>query len=212
VLVFSAGLLAMQGDFDEARERARRAATRFAELGWTTRASTDVAPVLAQIEQLAGDFAAAERILQESCTTLERGSDRAHDLSHLSTQAAQLADLLCERGDLDQAERWLAVAQRCAARIDADAQLWWRVAGAGIAAGRDDVDRAELYAREAVDLSEKTDALNNRGAAALGLAQALFGRPEAAHWIERAVSLYEQKENIVAAMRARTLLHELSVA
>jgi hypothetical protein len=67
-------------------------------------------------------------------------------------------------------------------------------------------------ARTAFDLGRETDALNDRAATALALANASMDRPKASRWIEQAVALYEQKENRAAAAHARALLHELPVA
>jgi DNA-binding SARP family transcriptional activator len=212
VLLFSGCLYAMQGDFEQARSRATAASDRFTELGWTIRARTDIAPVVAEIEQLAGEFPQAMSILRANCEELLSSSSRAHDRRHLSTQSAQLAHLLCDAGDLDQAEQWLTVADRYASRVDASAQIWRRLAAAEIAAARGDVGRAEVLARRALRRSARTDAVSERSAAELTLAKVLAGRAEAASLIRDAVGRYDKKENRVAATRARSLLNELPVA
>jgi tetratricopeptide (TPR) repeat protein len=202
----------MQGDFEQARSRATAASDRFTELGWTIRARTDIAPVVAEIEQLAGEFPQAMSTLRANCEELLSSSSRAHDRRHLSTQSAQLAHLLCDAGDLDQAEQWLTVADRYASRVDASAQIWRRLAAAEIAAARGDVGRAEVLARRALRRSARTDAVSERSAAELTLAKVLAGRAEAASLIRDAVRRYDKKENRVAATRARSLLNELPVA
>ena len=67
-------------------------------------------------------------------------------------------------------------------------------------------------ANEAVELAEQTDGLNVHAGAAMSLAEVRrlttsAGSPGAA--LETAIRLYEQKENLVAAGRAKTLLTEL---
>jgi DNA-binding SARP family transcriptional activator len=212
VRLFSGSLFAMRGEFEEARLRVQSAANAWTELGWTMRARTDVAPIAAEIELLAGDIPQATIVLRENCKSLLETSSRAHDRWHLSTQSAQLARLLFEAGNVDEAESWLAVADRSAARVDVSAQIWRGIAAAEIAAGSGDLDRAEALARRSFDESTKTDAPNDRAAAALALAKVLGASREATGLIRDAVALYEQKENSVGASRGRALLAESPVA
>jgi DNA-binding SARP family transcriptional activator len=210
LLLFSAALYAMQGEFEEARSRVQTGADRFTELGWTMRATTDVAPVIAEIDLLAGEPLRAAETLRASCERLN-GTGRAHDKWHLSTQSAQLAYLLSDYGSIDESERWLGVAERCAARVDVSAQTWRRIAAARITAARGDADRAEALARAAARQSARTDAVNDRAVAKITLSKVTRDRREAIDLIREAVMLYEQKENVVAARRTRALLSELPV-
>jgi tetratricopeptide (TPR) repeat protein len=73
-------------------------------------------------------------------------------------------------------------------------------------------DRAARAAREAVEVAERTDLLNDNGHALVDLAQvlALAGRNEdAALELEKALELYARKGNIVLAERARRRIAEL---
>jgi tetratricopeptide (TPR) repeat protein len=211
VLVFSAGLLAMQGRFDEARERIARARSRYRELGWRLHEEIDVAPVVTQLELLAGDAAAAAAVLRESCAALER----ANNVVHLSTQAAQLAHVLTVQGRTGEAERWLAIADESAAVVDISSRLWREIARAHVLLRRGEIERAHEHALEAVDVGRATDMPNYSAVTALTLAAVLERRrrrEEAAAWIARAIELYEMKENVVGAGNARSLLDALLVA
>jgi len=71
---------------------------------------------------------------------------------------------------------------------------------------------AERLAREAVGLTERTDMLEATADAKLNLAgvlQAAGKNSERLQTIEEALALYEQKENVAPAERARVLLEEL---
>ena len=83
-----AGLHAMQGRFDEARELLATSEATFEELGLTL--STAVSHDASTVEMLAGDPVAAERILRDGYAALEEMGDRAL----LSTTAAFLGQAL----------------------------------------------------------------------------------------------------------------------
>jgi DNA-binding SARP family transcriptional activator len=83
VLAFLGGLMAMTGEFGEARALLAEAAETYAELGMTGAAAVAVGSVEGDVELLAGEPAAAERALTEACLTLERLDLR----SQLATRA-----------------------------------------------------------------------------------------------------------------------------
>ena len=92
---------------------------------------------------------------------------------------------------------------------DVSAQFSCRAARARIAASNGNVDNAERAAREAVELVDSTDALNQRGTVRLSLADVLSvsGRhDEAAVVRTEALKLFEAKGNLVAAEATRALL------
>jgi DNA-binding SARP family transcriptional activator len=211
VLVFLAGLRALQGSLEEARALVDRARQRYLELGWTVQLATSAATVVADIATLAGEDDIAESALQESCATLQRLDEQVH----LATQAAQLAEILLRCGRDDEAERWIDISRTIAGEDDTSAQLAWRTVLARTLARCGDTRAAENLAREAVRLAEGTDALNHRGRALLGLVDVLRmdGRTEeASTYVERALREFEQKENVVAANRTRELLNQLAPA
>ena len=95
---------------------------------------------------------------------------------------------------------------------DIDAQYRWRAVRAKVLARRGDYAAAEALAREAVALTAGTDWLNTRAEVHLDLAEVLqlAGRSgEAIAAVDEALRLYEAKENVVAARRARARRDEL---
>jgi class 3 adenylate cyclase/tetratricopeptide (TPR) repeat protein len=136
-----AGLLALRGDFDEARRLFRDAAATSEEFGLRFRRATQ-AFVGAQIELLAGDPAAAEREL--------RGSSAAFDeigaATSATTHRALLAEVLTRLGRLDEAEE---LARRVAAEAPADDLLAHVLLRCTLARVR----AREGAAREAVELA-----------------------------------------------------------
>ncbi len=189
-----AGLKAMRGDFEEARSLAAAARQAYEELGLRL-ATAGLTQVTGPLELLAGDLDAAERELREGLDILE-------PLGSSGYQDALLADVAYRRGNVDEAERLLARAEAGAADDNIAAQVEWR-------AVRAKLERSVELAEAAVELAGRTDALNLRGDAELDLAETLrlAGEPdEAARAVQRALELYEQKGNVVAAANAASLL------
>ena len=138
VLAFLGGLVAQRGELDEAREMVASAGAIFAGLGQSTAATTFCAALLGDIELLAGDAAAAERVLRDLCHELER----TRDFSHLASRASDLAEAIFLQGRFDEAHEWTRVAEFHAADDDLDAQTFWRSVRAKIEARRGDVATA----------------------------------------------------------------------
>jgi tetratricopeptide (TPR) repeat protein len=96
---------------------------------------------------------------------------------------------------------------------DVDAQYRWRTVCAKVLARKGEYAAAEMLAREAVALTTDTDWLNSRAEVHLDLAEVLqlAGRAEEAlAAVNEALQLYEAKENVVAAQRARARRDELA--
>jgi DNA-binding SARP family transcriptional activator len=202
---FLGGLAAQRRDFDTARELVRSAGETLDELGLVAAAQTYCTAVRAEIELLAGDLEAAERILRALCAELER----ANDLSHLASRASDLAEALVELGSYDEADEWTHVAERHAALDDHNAQMMWRPIRARLHARRGDFVIAEQLAREAVKLAEASDDLNRRAKAQRDLGEVLHlagDDDESRRAIERALDLYEKKGNLVGVAMARSQL------
>jgi tetratricopeptide (TPR) repeat protein len=88
-------------------------------------------------------------------------------------------------------------------------QALWRGVQAAVLARRGGLAEAERMARQAVSLAERTDFLNQRGAALVVLGQVLRkqDRQDAAQGVlAEALSLYEQKGNVVGAAQVRAAL------
>jgi hypothetical protein len=101
---------------------------------------------------------------------------------------------------------WIETARRCAADSDVDALISLRCVEARALAQRDRLPDALDLARSAVALAETTDAPNRRAHALLDLASVLdacgaHGEADANR--SAALTLYEAKENVVAAEAVR---------
>ncbi len=136
-----AGLLAMRGDFDEARRVFRDAAATYEEFGLRFRRAAQ-SFVGAQIELIAGDVVAAERELRASSSAF----DEIGAATSATTHRALLAEVVARLGRLEEAEE---LAHQVAAEAPADdllAHVLWRCTLARVRA-------REGSAQEAVDLA-----------------------------------------------------------
>jgi len=203
VLQSLAGLHAMEGRFDEARELLATSEATFEELGLTL--STAVSHDAATVELLAGDPVAAERILRRGYAALEEMGDRAL----LSTTAAFLGQALLAQDRADEAEVLAELSAEITSSDDLVTQVLWRGVRARCLAVRGRLEEAEALAREGVTLAETTDLLNQRADALvdLGIVLGRLERSEDAQTaFGEAVRLYKQKGNIVAAARVQSEL------
>jgi DNA-binding SARP family transcriptional activator len=203
-----AGLRAMEGSFDEARTLLALCGAILEDLGLKVTAAS-LSETAAIIEMLAGDPAAAERVLRSGYAQLEHMGET----SNSADLAAMLARALEEQGQADEALRFSEISSRIAAEDDLSPQVQWRAARAKTLAGFGEISEAERLAREAVMLASQSDFLVLRGDALLVLGEVLVvaGRPaEAAAAGEAALQLYEQKENSISAGRARVFLSDLA--
>jgi class 3 adenylate cyclase/DNA-binding SARP family transcriptional activator len=184
-----AGLLAMRGDFDGARRLYGEAGAVYDELGlrlpwvgWTE--------IVAHVELLAGDTAAARRALEGSQAVLSAaGSDGLGSLR--AYHAALLALVAAMDGDLSEAEHLLELCELPADELDADTVARMSATQALVAGNREDAVR---LARAAVTAAERTDDLNLQGAMRLTLARVTDDPHEA----ETARRLFESKGNVAA--------------
>jgi len=194
--VDQAALEAMRGEFGVARELLSEGRQALADLGFTLLVAAS-AQEAHYVEMLAGDPAAATRILRESYAELEPMGERVY----LSTAAALLAHTLYAEGELDEAERFSHIGEDTAVAEDVFSQILWRSARSRILARRGDMAEAEALAREAVALAEGTDMLNTQGDTLAHLSEvlSLAGKPEEAVLVlEDAAGRFEQKGNLVS--------------
>jgi class 3 adenylate cyclase/tetratricopeptide (TPR) repeat protein len=201
ILCSLAVLLAMRGQFSEARAEWARARSLWDELGMAHRRAVRSIDA-ASIELLAGDPAAAELELRTGYDMLaEIGETHVRP-----TLAAYLAAVLAEEGSVADAEAFADFAQSRTWEDDIVTQAMWRIARARLLAP-ETPDSAERLAREAVELTAPTDFLDLQAAALLALARVLreTGSPEAADVAARAQAVYERKGNIVGAGWAAVL-------
>jgi DNA-binding SARP family transcriptional activator len=203
-----AGLRAMEGQFDEARRMARQDRAILEDLGLKVAAGM-AAEEYGLVEILAGDPAAAERELRGGFEALEE----IGEASILANLAAMLAQVLYRQKRDADALRFSEISEQASARDDLSAQVQWRAARAKVLARMGQSEEAERLALEAVALAEATqDFPLLRGDALLDLGEVLIaiGRRQAAVGpIEKALSLHEQKGNVVSASAARRRLAEI---
>jgi DNA-binding SARP family transcriptional activator len=205
ILAYVAGLEAMAGRFDAARELAADARETHEDLAWKTNILAFHVPMAASIELLAGNFAAAERLLAESCGTLETLGLRGQ----LATQGTQLAEALYGQGRYEEALHWSEIAETCAATYDVGAQFLWRAVRSKALARLGRVGEGERLARDAAALAAATDSVSQRAEVLLCSAEVLGldGRAEeAGEAIGQALRLLEEKGNVAAGRQARALL------
>jgi class 3 adenylate cyclase/tetratricopeptide (TPR) repeat protein len=199
---------AMQGRFEEARERnalARRLRTDLGEL--LTLGSGAISESL--VEWYAGELDIAERILRHGWDELvQRGGERGQ----LSVAALLARVLLAQPRDrADEAELLIDRCEQEAAKGQLDIQLKWRQLRAILMTRRGRSDAAEKLAREAVHLAGSSEQPESQAEAWYDLATVLHerGSVEAARAsAEQAAGLYEGKGNLVSAGRVRKFMVE----
>ncbi|MGN6797334.1 MAG: tetratricopeptide repeat protein, partial [Gaiellaceae bacterium] len=116
---------------------------------------------------------------------------------------------LCSLDRYDEADAAAAQARDHAHKDDLVTQAFWRQAAALVRAHRGDHTEAERLALEAVAHSRNTDSPRVQGDALFDLAEVLAaaGRhAEAATALQEAIELYERKQVVPLARRARERL------
>ena len=194
-----AGLLAMRGDFEEARKLWASAGARFDDLGLGYRRAVR-STIGADIETLAGDPEAAEQELRLGYETLEQMGEKGAR----AVVAAYLADTLCRVGRDDEAAEYADIVTELAAGDDVVPQALCRCVRARLFARHGEADRAEELAREATALVEEMDFPDLQALTLLCLAEVLDAGgkgAESAEIVTRARALYEKKGNVAAGRR-----------
>jgi tetratricopeptide (TPR) repeat protein len=198
-----AGLLAMQGDFDQARAMESEMRAYLLDRGMTMRVGSFSLHGGA-IESLVGDYEAAHRELASGIETL-RGMGETGVLSTLASMDDEALYRLGRRPEMEEA---IQLARESGAPHDISTQSQWRWVAAMAAADDGNLDEAERLISEAVAMVEPTDFLEYRAQAfeALAHVEARAGRPEG--WrlaLDRAMAEHEAKANLVGAQRIRDL-------
>jgi hypothetical protein len=180
-----AGLRAMRGDFEEARQLQAKARALHEELGQRFRIAAR-SLVAADIEVLAGRPDEATAILRWAYDELQEMGIT----SVMSTMAAFLADALASEGDDIEALRYSQLSHEHAAAEDIVTQVMWRVARAKAA-------REPHLAEQAVQLAARTDYPDLKARAFLAVWQVTADDESR----RRAVTEYERKGNVAAVAR-----------
>jgi ATP/maltotriose-dependent transcriptional regulator MalT len=194
-----AGLLAMQGDFEEARKLWAAASDEYEELGLGYRRAVR-STIAADIEALAGDEEAAERELRSGYETLKQMGETGAR----AVIAAYLADCLARMERDDEATGFAEIAADLAAADDLVPQVLCRSVQAKVLARRGEAERAEKLAREAAAMVETTDFPDLQAQTLVSLAEVLEyagTTEEARSLVDRAHALYTKKENVAALRR-----------
>jgi class 3 adenylate cyclase/tetratricopeptide (TPR) repeat protein len=202
ILSSLAVLLAMRGEFAEARAHWARSQALWEELGMPHRRAIRAIDA-STIELLAGDAEAAERELRTGYRMLEE----IGEMHVRPTVAAYLAAVLAQEGRFAEAGDFAQFAQSHAWEDDIVTQVMWRVARAQVEVAAGEAAEAERLGRQAVDLAAPTDFLDLQATALLALARVLraAGSPEAAGTAAEARAAYELKGNVAGARQAAEL-------
>ena len=202
------GLLrAMQGEFEEARTLVEEVRATLEELGARQSAAAH-SIAISEVETMAGDDAAAERILRAGMAALAEVED---EISSVNV-AWRLGLALTRQGRYDEAERFVGIAQHTkhpAFWID----VWWRVVLALIEAHRGSADRARQLVDEARELMAPIEASAMGADALLGAADALRtagANGEASALVAEAAGIAERLGYVVAQRRAAEAQRVLS--
>jgi class 3 adenylate cyclase len=196
-----AGLQAMAGEAATAMATAGHAVDHADDLGANRQAAL-ARQFAAAAAMLAGDPPAAERHLRWGIRVVERQGDTGMR----SNLTADLAHVLHELGQDEEALRQAMASRGLAARDDLFAQVRWRGAAAKALAAEGRLEEAARLAGEAVTIAGPTDMLTMRGDALLDLAAVALaaGRDgDAAAAAHAALELYLAKGNLPGATRAR---------
>ena len=196
-------LNAMAGRFGEARELSSRSREILEDLGLALMLPT-LDAWTGQVEMLAGDPVAAERLWRRAYQAL----DGLGEKGNLSTIAAYLGEALCEQERYDEAEELTAASESMTFPDDVTSQIAWRTVRAKVAVRKGDHERAELLAADAVARAAATDWPHLRGGALEALAEVQVAKgqiDDAAATAREALSLYKAKGSAAAAdaLRAR---------
>ena len=208
-LCFMGQLRGMLGQRDAAREMILKGVADRRELGdFPGAAMAHAEGVGYFVEMVRGDWRAAEQELRHGFDELAS----MHDKNYLAITAGWLAHCLYRLGRYDEADGCAAICESSAARSLIAAQVLWKGARGMLLARRGDVEAGERLAREGVDLALRTDRVDQTDAL-MDLAEVLRvggGGAEAVPIVADALRLYELKEVLPAAARARALLQELA--
>jgi class 3 adenylate cyclase/tetratricopeptide (TPR) repeat protein len=204
---FSSHLLALSGEFDQARELCHGARTSLQELGWNFDAAL-VSIHLGPIELMADRPEAAEAELRRDYDTLRNMGER----NYLSTTAYLLGEAIRRQGRFDEAVALAMESKSLAADDDVFSQIGWRSLLLRTRAAAGELDDALALAEEVRDLAFATDGPNAHGEALLDLAQVLVRRGDVTAAMDLATtaeSLFAAKGSRVAQRRALDLADSL---
>jgi class 3 adenylate cyclase/tetratricopeptide (TPR) repeat protein len=199
--VWTAYCLAFEGAFAEARSLFAHALAQFRERGMTVFAAISMQSAW-EIETLAGDLGAAERVARQGVEELEQLGERAW----LSTQECQLGEALYALGRYDEADQWALRGLELGGTDDMYTQMLGLEVRAKVLARHVDFAEAFNLAERAAQLAASTQAPFEKAWAALALGEVLFLSGNVTGALEqsgRAAALYESKRAPAGVAYAR---------
>jgi len=203
-----ASLIAMRGDFDQARRAYAQGKSMTDELGRITESAFAVQEGW-YIEMLGRDFRRAEELTRAEYERLLE----ADSLGLLDITRDMMALAICAQGRFEEADELARETERRPLTPeDVTGQNVWRRIRARALSVRGEHGEAVRLATEAVALFEGTDALVDHGEALLDLGGVLRSAglfDEASIAGTEALALYGQKENLVESERARAFLADI---
>lgn len=204
-----AQMKALGGCFEEARQLCRQVGAIYHEFGMQMAAAQNRADE-ARIEMLSGDTLAAERHLRASLD----GLTALEEKSHLSTRAAELAEVLYLQGRYGEAEHFTRVSEETGSGDDVETQAKWRAVRALVFAREGKVAEARELGQEAASRAETTDFLYLLGDVYSYVGEAALickDVPAAVSAYKKSLLFHEQKGNVPSADRVRNLLEKIFI-
>jgi tetratricopeptide (TPR) repeat protein len=152
-----------------------------------------------------GDHQAAAAHLRRYCDLVEARDHR----NLLSTSAPMLGRSLWALGRYDEAEPLARLGRELGDEQDAATQAFWRQVQAVVHANHRKHVEAEQLAREAVGITERTDALNMQGDTLCDLAEVLATAGRTSEAVDAFEHRYERKKNLAIVAQVRPKLEAL---
>jgi tetratricopeptide (TPR) repeat protein len=191
------------GRFEEARSFLERSKAICRELG-IAYGLAEAHMAGAEMEMLAGDAEAAERELREAI----RVAEEMGASYYVALYRTRIAHVLVAQGRDDDALSELELSRH----VFGDAPKW-RAARARVLARRGETGEAVTLAQEASASLADSDDITTHAEVLVDLAEVLRAQgdlADAAHALEEAIALHEEKGNLVNAERCRQLLGAVS--
>jgi hypothetical protein len=201
-------LYAFVGRFADARAAIARSQSAFtgsgAKLSWA-----ECQMHAGWIEMMAGNPAAAERVLRQGCEALREMGERGY----LSDVLATLAHAVYAQGRFGEAQRLTEEVEALSSADDIAEQVRWRLARAKVLARRGQFRAARQLAGEAEALAAPTSWPATHAevlVAQAEVSQLAGAREEAADSLRKALHIYEERRASALADRTRAALASLS--
>ena len=202
-------LLAMRGEFDEARALVYAGADDLRDAGLLIEAAAG-AQLASFVEIRAGAIATAENVLRDGVEELES----LGGFTYYATTALMLANVLASRGAYEEAARWCGVVREKMSEDDLTDVIRVDALEGFLTARNGGHAEGERLTTHAVELASAIDLYTCKAEAYEWLARtlAIVGKPrEAREAASTALAIYEAKGDLPAIAWARDMLDSLPV-